>query len=239
MPKAKTVKKTPATKTKTQSSKSSLAKMGSFNTKNFTISDLRGKVTDKKNRKSLIIAVIIILVAAALYLGRGLVIAATVNGQPVSRFAVITELEKQSGKTVLDNTITRMLVLQEAKKKKVEATQKDVDNEINKIKAQFKDQGQDFDALLAAQGLSVDKLRDEVKVQVLVTKILGDQAKVTDKEFNDFLSKNKDLIQAGEDQTKAKANLRIQLEQQKLAQKYQEWIQNVKKNAKINYFVNY
>jgi enolase len=72
-----------------------------------------------------------------------------------------------------------------------------------------------------------------------IERILGDKAKVSDKEFDDFLSKNKELIENEKDQTTAKAALRTQMGQQKLAQKYQEWIATVKKNAKINYLVNY
>ena len=131
------------------------------------------------------------------------------------------------------------MVFQEANKKKVTASDQDINNEIAKIKKQFEAQGQNLDQLLLTQGLSQEKFKEEVKVQILVQKILGDQAKVSDKEFNDFLSKNKELIENEKDQATAKAALRTQMEQQKLAQKYQEWIATVKKNAKINYLVNY
>ena len=148
-------------------------------------------------------------------------------------------MEAQSGKTTLDSVITRTLVYQEASKKNITVTEKDIDSEVSKIQKQFQAQGQNLDALLATQGLTKERFRDEVKVQLLVTKILGDQAKVTDKEFSDFLEKNKDLVANEKDQEAAKKSLRQQMEQQKLAQKYQEWIANVKKNAKINFFVNY
>lgn len=242
MPKAKTTKKTTTTKKTVALKKDTSKKATSFSLSNFkvmTLSDIRNTVTNPKNRRSLILSSAIIIVAIVLFLGRGLLIAATVNGQPVSRLAIISELEKQSGKAVLDSVVTKMLVVQEAKKKNVEASSKDIDAEIAKIKKQFKDQGQDLDSLLASQGLTQEKFRDEVKIQILVTKLLGDKAKVTDKEFKDFMDKNKDIVPAGEDQKTAEANLRTQLEQQKLAQQYQSWIQNVKKDAAIQYFVNY
>lgn len=245
----KNAKKAPAKSSKTAEKKSTakvsrgrstVSSMKVASTKKTTtVSDLRNKVLDPKNRRSLVIAIIVILIAAIVFFGKGLFIAATVNGQPVSRIAIIRDLEAQSGKATLDSIITRTLVFQEANKKNITVSDKDIDNEISKIQKQFQAQGQNLDALLATQGLSKEKFRDEVRVQLLVTKILGDQAKVTDKEFADFLVKNQDLINNEKDQEAAKKSLRQQMEQQKLAQKYQEWIANVKKNAKINYFVNY
>ncbi len=246
----KTTKKAPAKTTKAVAkasaktaakSQPAVAKTQSQVTKsqNFTINDLKKKVLDPANRRSLILAGVIVVAAVVVYFGKSLLIAATVNGQPVSRISIIKDLEKQSGKAALDAIVTRMLVMQEAKKKNVDATSKEIDAEIAKIKKQFADQGQNLDALLATQGLTQEKFKEEVKIQLLVTKILGDQAKVTDKEFNEFMSKNADLIKDEKDQATAKANLRAQMEQQKLAQKYQEWITNIKKNAKISTFVNY
>lgn len=207
--------------------------------KSATVSDLRNKVLDPKNRRSLILAIIVIVLAIAVFFGKSLFVAATVNGQPISRLAIIKDLETQNGKAALDSVITRTLVYQEAANKNVSASEKDIDNEVSKIQKQFQTQGQNLDALLATQGLTKERFRDEVKVQLLVTKILGDQAKVTDKEFSDFLEKNKDLVANEKDQEAAKKSLRQQMEQQKLAQKYQEWIAKVKKNAKINLLVNY
>ena len=204
-----------------------------------TAADLQKKVMDPKNRRSLLLALAVIGLALIVFFGRGLLIAATVNGQPISRLSIIRDLEQQSGKASLDAVVTRALVFQEANKKKVSATEKDIDSEIGKIRKQFQQQGQNLDQLLLTQGLSQEKFRQEVKIQLLVTKILGDQAKVSDKEFEDFLSKNKDLVASEANQATAKAALRSQMEQQKLAQKYQEWIATVKKNAKINYLVNY
>jgi foldase protein PrsA len=229
-------KRTPVKVSKTVSVKSTPAKSSASSS---SISDLQKKVLDPKNRRSLILAIVVIILILAIYLGKSLVVAALVNGQPVSRLAIIHDLEQQSGKAALDAVVTRMLVFQEAQKKNITASEKDIDGEIARIRSQFQAQGQNLDQLLATQSLTKEKFRDEVKVQILVTKILGDQVKVTDKEFNDFLAKNQDLLATEKDQNAAKSNLRQQMEQQKLAQKYQEWIATVKKNAKIQTFVNY
>jgi len=224
---------------KTSPVKSSVEEKTSPKKSRMTIAGLRNSVLDPKNRRSLYIAIIVILLAVIVYYGKNFVVAALVNGEPVSRIAVIQELEKQSGKATLENVITRKLIFQEASKKNIEVTDKEISAEIDKIRKQFKDQGQDLNQLLSAQGLTDDKFKEEVRIQILVTKLLGDQVKVTDKEFADFLKESPDLIAEEENQETAKAALRQSMEQQKLAQKYQEWIANIKKAAKVQYFVNY
>lgn len=226
------------TSTKKTSIKSSVPKIASIG-KKMSIGDLKNKVVNPANRKPILIALGVVVFVVLLYLGRGLFIAATVNGQPISRLAVINELEKQSGQPVLDSLITRILVQQAAKEKQIEISNDEIQAEIDRITAEFKEQGQDLNALLEAQGLSQEKFRDEVKIQLIVTKLLGDEAKVTDEEFDEFMVQNPDLFTEDENQEEAKSSLRKQLEQQKLAQKYQEWMTNIRSEAKINSFVDY
>lgn len=204
-----------------------------------TLKDVSTMISDKKNKKIAYIILAVILVGAILYALKGFVIAAMVNGEPVSRLTVINELEKQSGKAALDAIITRKLIVQEAQKKNIVVSQKDIDAEVKKIESQFAGQGQKLDDLLAAQGLSKTKFLDEVRIQLLVQNILGNSAKVSDKEFTDFLAQNSQMLESETDKEAAKVKLRTQLEQQKLGQKYQEWIANLRKSAKIQYLVNY
>lgn len=192
-----------------------------------------------KYRKTIFVGCGIVILGALLFLGRSLVIAATVNGQPVSRFAIISELEKQGGQQALEKEITRMLVFQEASKKNIVASKEDLDKEIAKITKQVKDQGQDLNELLKAQGISQNDFQNDVKMQIVVTKLLGDKTKVSDKELNDFLSKNADLISKEKDQKKAREDVRQQLSQQKLSTEYQKWIAEIRKNANVLQFVEY
>lgn len=237
--KTETSKKISSRKSAVVASKKTPVKVSTKENKKMTLGDLQSKVMDKKNRKALIIGVIVVVLLVALYLSRSFFVAATVNGEPISRISIVKQLEAQSGRQVLDREITKKLVLQQAAKKNISASTKEINDEIAKIDKQVKDQGQNLDQLLAAQGLTRNQFADEVKIQILVQKVLGNQAKVTDKEFEDFLAKNQSLIENEPDKEAAKKRVRQQLEQQKLAQKYQDWIANIKKDAKIMYLVNY
>src|SRR3989344_3487745 len=56
---------------------------------------------------------VLILVAIGLaYYFKGFFVAALVNGQPILRWSVITEVEKQGGQEVLDRKITEALIFQ-------------------------------------------------------------------------------------------------------------------------------
>ncbi len=230
----KVSKKASSPKTVAKQSSSQVAKMPKV-----TLSDLQKKVMDPSNRRSLILAIIVIALGIAAFLAKSYFVAALVNGQPISRLAVISELEKKGGKETLEVFITRALVVQEASKRKITASDKDVDAVIAQLRKDFQAQGQNLDQYLASTGYSQAKFREDMKIQALVIKILGNDAKLTDKEFNDFLAKNQDLIKDNPDQAKAKEQLRGQMEQQKLQQKSQEWLTGVRKNAKIQYLVNY
>lgn len=233
--------KTPKTAVKKAAApkKATISAPKSVTAKPKTLKDVSAIFSDKKNKKIAYIILAVILIGAIIYALKGFVIAAMVNGEPVSRLTVISELEKQSGKAALDAIITRKLIVQEAQKKNIVVSQKDIDAEVKKIESQFAGQGQKLDDLLAAQGLSKTKFLDEVRIQLLVQNILGNSAKVSDKEFTDFLAQNSQMLEAETDQDAAKVKLRAQLEQQKLGQKYQEWIANLRKSAKIQYLVNY
>ncbi len=91
--------------------------------------------------KNVVIVVFVLIIAALVYYEKGLVVAATVNGSPISRFAVIQELEKKSGKAALDSLITKKLIDEEASKKGVVITDVDVQTELGAIEKQVTSQG--------------------------------------------------------------------------------------------------
>lgn len=205
---------------------------------------------DKEKRifrlKRLHFFILIILIGAVLlYTFKGFLIAATVNGQPISRLTIVSELEKQSGKQVLNSHVTKMLVLQEAKKKNITVSQDEIDNEIKKIEENLKKQNQKLDDVLTLQSLTRASLIEQIRLQKMVEKMVGKDIAIADKEVSDYIEKNKDVLGASadlSDEKKAKETkdrVKQQLLQQKLNEKIQALIESLQKNAKINYFVKY
>jgi len=115
---------------------------------------------------------VFILVAGGLLLKKELVVA-TVNGQPISRLTLIREMEKNSGKQVLEGLIGKTLILQEAKKQSVFVAKEDIDQEMAKIEENFKNQGQDLNQLLAFQGMTKADLEEQIQLQKTAEKLAG------------------------------------------------------------------
>lgn len=191
------------------------------------------------NRTYVLIILILILIGVIAYYAKGFFIAAVVNGQPISRLAVINQLEQQNGKNTLDSLITRTLIEQEGRKKHVTVSDKEINDDILKIETTMKKQGQNFDDALAMRGYTRQSFKNEYKTQKLVEKLLAGDIKVSDKEVDAYIAQNKDALPQSSDSAQLRSSVKQQLQQQKLNQKAQSWIANLKNKAKINYFVSY
>lgn len=194
----------------------------------------------KIKMRSLLIggAALLALILIALALWRYLIVA-TVNGQPIDRFSYNRELEKQAGKQVMNNLVTKALILQEARKQNMNVSSQEIDDEIKKIESNLSKQGQKLEQVLSFQGMSKDDLREQLKYQKLIQKMVGKDVKVTDKEINDYIDKNKSSFPENAKPEEMKSTARKQLYQQKLNDKIRVWLENLQKKAKVNYNVRY
>jgi hypothetical protein len=191
-----------------------------------------------KQPKVIIGLVVIVLIVAAFFL-KGFFIAAVVNGEPISRFQVIGELEKQGGKQALSSLVNQALILQEARRKNITATQSELNAATKQIEESLKSQGQDLNTALAAQGMTRNDLMMQLKLRTLVEKLLADKIKVSDKEIADYIAANKESLPSSLKGAQLNKVVAEQLKQQKLGTSSQAWLADLNKKAKINHFVNY
>lgn len=191
-------------------------------------------------KKSYVILVVILLALVVfLYFGRSWIVAAVVNGQPISRMAVVHEAEKASGKQALNNLVRNILIEQEAKKENVSVNDKEVDDELKKVESNLTKQGQKLDQVLAMQGMSRSDLRNLIRLDKLVGKMVGKSVKISDKDVKDYIDKNKDLLPKDQSDSQLKATVTDRLKQQQLNEKVQTWLSDLQTKAQILYFVNY
>ena len=193
----------------------------------------------KKNKKTLVVGVVLILVILFAFLFRSFFVAAIVNGEPITRLSVVKALEKQGGKATLDNLITKKLILQEAKKRNATVTKNDIDAEIKKIEENLKKQSSTLDQALATQGMTRTQLNDEIKIQLSIQKMVEKDIKVTDKEVDEFVEKNKAQFPEATTEAQMKTEATAQLKQQKQQEETQKFIQELQKKAKILHIVEY
>ncbi len=194
----------------------------------------------KKPKPLLIIAVLLVIAAiVALFLNKDLLVAATVNGSPISRVSIIKELEKQGGKQTLETIINQKLIDTELLKQGITVTPEEVDEEIKKIEAQVVSQGGTLAEALATEGLTEEKLREQIGDQKKLEKILADKIAVSDEEIDTYLKENKATPPEGVTEEDFKNQLREQLKQQKFQQEAQKWVADLTASAKIKYYVEY
>jgi len=196
-------------------------------------------IKDKLKQPKVFIGLIVVVLAVGAFFLKGLFVAALVNGEPITRVAIIKELEKQGGKQTLSSLVNQTLILQEARKKNIQFSQNEIDAATKQIEDSLKTQGQNLDTALAMQGMTRQDLLMQLKLRNLVEKLLADKTKVTDKEVTDYIEKNKDTFPADMKEPEIKKSVENQLKQQKLGSASQTWLEKLNKNAKINYFVSY
>ena len=221
--------------TKGKSKKTTIKKSVVSKTKSTTL-----PVKAYKMKKSHAISLIVILVIVALiYSLRSFIVAATVNGQPITRLSIVKEAEKQVGKQALDSLVRNTLIEQEAKKQKITVTDKEINDEIKKVEESVAKQGKKLDEVLALQGWTREQVRKDIRLNKLVTKMVGKDVKITDKEINDYIETNKDSLPQGQTDDQLRKTVKDQLTQQALGTKVQAWLAELQKKAKIQYFVSY
>ena len=201
--------------------------------------DITSNLIVRPPKKVFLLGLIFLLVLGFIYFSVRFLLVASVNGQLIDRLTIIKKLEKQGGEKTLDVIILKMLINQEAKKRKVTVSQEDIDAEIQKIETNVTAQGSTLNQLLQQQGMKKSDLTEEVKIQLLVSKMVGDNINVTDKEVDDYIDSQKIQISPNPDQEFPREQIKQQVKQQKLQQKIQAFVADLKAKAKINYFFKY
>ena len=193
------------------------------------------------SKKKLItgIVIVVLVILGALYFFRSFFIVALVNGKPISRLGFDRALEKQGGQQVLSNTVTEILINQEAKKQNVTATQADLDQKFTEIDNQLKAQGQSLEAALTANNQTRVDFDNQMKTQIVLEKMLGKDITITDQEVSDYFTKNKATFTKDATLASETATIKSTLIQQKLSAKLQPWLKDLQTKAKILYFIKF
>ena len=181
----------------------------------------------------------VLLVILSFLFSKGVFIAATVNGSPISRLSVIEKLEQQGGKDALQAIINEKLIKSAIAKSNVAIEAGAVDIKMTEIETQVKAQGGTLAEALEAEGMTITQLRDQIETQQKLEKILADKLAVTNDEITAFITENKITPPEGTNEATLKTQVEAQLKQQKFQAESQKWIAEITESAKIKYYVEY
>lgn len=192
------------------------------------------------NKRSAMIGIVVIaLVLSLAFAGKSFLIAAIVNGQPIYRYQVVQQLEAKGGKQALNTMVIKTLIMQEAQKKNILVSENEIDAQIKDIEKSLSASGQSLGSALAAQGQTKEDLREQIMVQKIAEKMFAKDMVVSEAEAKKYVETNPTLFAQEKTEEAKVLGAKTQLSQQKLAEKFQAWVQKLQQNAKVTQFVNY
>jgi len=188
----------------------------------------------KKKFPKFVFVLVLAILAFLLYKNKDIFLAGTVDGKPIFAWELNGRLRQRYGQQAIQEIISERLVLAEANKKGIKATEKEIQDKIAEIEKGLGGQAKLPD-VLKQQGLTMVDFRMQVELRILVDKMIGTSIKVNQKEIDDFLVQNKDNIEtyAGTDSAKQKAYAEDSLKQQKTSEAFDKWFNDLKSKAKI------
>ena len=193
-----------------------------------------------KSNKVMAIGILVIMAAfVSGYYLKGMLIAATVNGNPVWKHKVVKQLERYYGASVLDSLVTQTLIENEAKKNGLSVSKEELDNAVKEIEDSMLGSGTTLDEVLKQNNMTREDLEKDYEVNLLIEKVLASRIVVTDEEVQTYIDENQDSFPEGTDTEEIKTIVKDQLTQDKMNAEYQVMIQELKGNAEINSMVDY
>lgn len=194
------------------------------------------KATFGKSWGILLVVVIFFALGSFVYKNKGLFVAGIVNNKPIISLTVYKKLVDQYGKQTLDQIIIEELISQEATRRKITLTDKDIDNEIKRVEENLGESVSLTDAL-KQQNMTLQDLRNRIKLQLTATKLVEDKVKVTDEEIDKYMKDNKDYLPKDQDEAKQKESVKSYLSEQKTNEEIQKLVTDLKTKAKISTFL--
>lgn len=150
----------------------------------------------------LVIALIVVLIKPPFGGGSGGESVATVNGKTITQDELFEAMKQTYGESSLETLITKTLVQQEADAAGIEITEQDVTDEIDIIKLDFGSEDE-FNSILAQNNLTVEDLREDMRVNAMVRKVLESKTDVTDEEIKTYFDENQSKLGGSEEQVRA------------------------------------
>lgn len=165
----------------------------------------------KQKRIKIIYDVAIILVLAVLvtivslrYIKPHSEIVATVNGENITKDELYQAMLADGGKQVLERIITNRLIMAEGARLGIEVTDEEIADEIdNMINNNFYGMTDYFYQTLEQYGLTEEALKEDLKTEIVLRKIVLEQINISDEQAREYFSTNQERFNIPE-QVKAR-----------------------------------
>ncbi|OGZ46677.1 MAG: hypothetical protein A3J54_01635 [Candidatus Ryanbacteria bacterium RIFCSPHIGHO2_02_FULL_45_13b] len=186
-----------------------------------------------------VLIVIVGILLALLYMFRGMFVAALIDGTPISRFAVVRELEHQSGAQVLDTLVNQALVEKKAAEEGIMVSDEDIEQALSDIRASLSAQNMTLEDALEAENVTLEQVQKTIRFQKLAERLLEDQIRISEEEIKTYMEQNKDFLPPAGSPEEQKTMVQDMLRQQKFSSVFSAWLSAAKAEANISYWKKY
>ncbi len=186
---------------------------------------------DKKRKYIFGLLAIVVIVGLAYFKFNYLLVPAKVGMEPIYIWQYFSYLHRNYGKEGMQRLTTQSLINQAIVKSGVTVKQEDIQKEVDLLDQQASASG-GIQAMLTAQQMTLEDLKDQLRIQMAVKEILKDKIAVTDAEVDDSYKKNRELFR-GVPEAEAKIKVREQLENQKFQTEASNWLAEIRNNTQV------
>jgi len=189
----------------------------------------------KKLRRFVYLFLTVLVFGFLFYRFRDRFIAGMVNGEPIFRFQLSQRLNSQYGRTVLQDLIVEKLIYQEAKTRKISLSPEEFSSAIEKLEKQL-GEGTKIESVLALQGIDKTTFEQQLRLQLLVRKIMESRISISETEITDYIKENKAQMEATSE-ADLSAEAKNSLLDEKISAEINPWINTLLEKSRISRLV--
>lgn len=200
-------------------------------------------ITKKKGFKPALLLKLLLVIAVGVVVfllvqkNRSLFIAGTVNKSPISRWELNAKMAEKYGAQTFEEIVSERLLEENIEKNKIVVTDKEVQDELAKIKAQYGGEEQ-FQTAIAQFGMTEAKALESIRQSIGLKKLIESTNKIeiTDDQIAKYFADNKDSY-VGKKLADVSAEIKEILYQQEIYTLSQTWYTQVRNAAKVTSFL--
>lgn len=194
--------------------------------------------TIRNKRKLINYGLIALLLVIGLLALKELLLVATVNGRPIWRFQVVSQLEKQNGSAVLEDLIVRNLIQAEAAKNNIVVDEAEIDSRIAELTQSFGGDEAILEQQLAQANLTMEDLRSNYRLELILQKLIP-QTEVSDEEAIKYFEENKEIFGDDADYETLKDSIKTQMQQESYSQTLQKYVSDLREKSAVKTYIEY
>jgi hypothetical protein len=235
----KSIKKTSSTMKKTSPKTKKAVKV----IKQLRTAPVAEVVTKRKSLNIIFLVKILLVIAIGVVVfllvqkNRSLFIVGTVNKSPITRLELNARMAEKYGTQTFEELVSERLLAENLKKNKIVVTDKEVQDELAKIKLQYGGEEQ-FKAAIAQFGMTEAKALQSIEQSIGLKKLVEavNKIEITDAAVAKYFNDNKAQY-TGKKLIDVTAEIKDALYQQEIYTKSQEWYTQIRKEASVSSFL--